>query len=67
MKYYISFINHQDPNALGIAAPLVNWPQWTSQNQTLLNLLVDSNGLIEDNFRQESFDYIEGHRSVLVF
>ncbi|KAL9057261.1 MAG: hypothetical protein Q9162_002465 [Coniocarpon cinnabarinum] len=65
-RYYISFFNHQDPNALGTPAPTINWPQWTRQSPQLLNFQALSNRLITDDFRQASFDYIQSVQDVLV-
>ena len=64
-RYYISFINHLDPNALGTPAPTIDWPQWTSASPQLLNFEALQNTLLPDNFRQESYDFIMSIQEVL--
>ena len=57
-SYYVSFINSLDPNALGTPFPLINWPQWTSGSLQLNNFGLLGNKLIQDDFRQASYEYI---------
>ena len=54
-KYYISFINTMDPNNGTTGLPA--WPQWSKGNQ-LLQFSALSNGLIKDDFRSNSYNYI---------
>ncbi|CAK4031873.1 Lipase 5 [Lecanosticta acicola] len=56
--YYVSFVNYLDPNALGNVAPMINWPQWTTQSPQLMNFLSLSNQIIEDDFRKNASDYL---------
>jgi len=57
-RYYISFINTLDPNALQTNA--VNWPQYNNGARLLqLNLLSDN--LLVDDFRKNASDFIGGH------
>lgn len=57
-RYYVSFITQLDPNALGTAAPLVGWPQWTSSSAQLLEIGGLKNGLTSDNFRSGAYDFL---------
>lgn len=56
-KYYISFINSLDPNQGTSGVP--TWPQWSEGNE-LLHFLALSNGLITDDFRNESYTVLVG-------
>jgi len=60
MTYYISFINHLDPNAITTAAPLIEWPQWSNvtNNPQLLDFGAISNTLTPDTFRTASYEYL---------
>jgi len=60
---YIAFTNNLDPNALGTSSPLINWPKWTASNPQLLSMTQLSNSLIEDDFRQDSYNYLAQHVS----
>jgi carboxylesterase type B len=55
LDYYTSFINFLDPNALGSATPLINWPQYNTTKPTLLNLQAAGNTLLPDTYRSSSF------------
>ncbi|KAF4551778.1 Carboxylesterase-like protein 22 [Elsinoe fawcettii] len=59
--YYHSFINFLDPNVITTRAPLINWPRYTNANPQLLQLQTFTNNLLRDDFRQESFRYIDGN------
>ncbi|KAI5305134.1 Saccharopine dehydrogenase [NADP(+), L-glutamate-forming] [Ascosphaera pollenicola] len=54
-NYYISFVNHGDPNNGSDTYP--NWPQWKEDKQ-LLNMYSGSSKFIKDDFRQGASDYI---------
>lgn len=58
MRYYTSFVNNLDPNALGNDASLINWPQWSNVGRAMLNYNVAGNSLITDTFRETSFQYL---------
>ena len=60
-KYYISFFNTMNPNEGTTGVP--NWPQWSNGNE-LLNFQALSNGLIKDDFRNASFQYLQTTNSV---
>jgi len=56
--YIIAFVTGLDPNALGNLAPVVKWPQWTRGNQVLMNLGATGNEVLQDSFRNESYNYL---------
>ncbi|KAI4731503.1 alpha/beta-hydrolase [Aureobasidium sp. EXF-10728] len=60
LDYYTSFINFLDPNALGSAAPLIDWPQYNTTKPTLLNLQAVGNTLLPDTYRSASFNALQG-------
>ncbi|KAH0368467.1 lipase 3 precursor, partial [Aureobasidium melanogenum] len=59
LDYYTSFINFLDPNALGSAAPLIEWPQYNTTTPTLLNLQAVGNTLLPDTYRSASFNALQ--------
>lgn len=59
LTHYIFFVNYQNPNAISIDAPLLYWPQYSTWNPVLLNLLNTGNALIQDDFRQEASNFLE--------
>lgn len=59
MRYYTSFVNNLDPNALGNDATLINWPQWSEAGRAMLNYIPNGQTLITDNFRAASFRYLD--------
>ncbi|KAF2223384.1 putative extracellular lipase [Elsinoe ampelina] len=58
--YYHSFINFLDPNVITTRAPLIAWPRYTNEARRLLQLQTFTNNLATDDFRQASFEYIDG-------
>ncbi|KAG9516949.1 lipase 3 precursor, partial [Aureobasidium melanogenum] len=60
-QYYISFVNHQNPNALGTAAPLIDWPQYSTEKPTLLNFATNGLSYLPDNFRAAAGQYLATH------
>ncbi|KAI9658333.1 MAG: hypothetical protein M1821_002466 [Bathelium mastoideum] len=57
--YYINFVNSLNPNGAGTpAAPLIEWPQWSTGSPQLLNFLAASNQLIPDTFRANASQYL---------
>ncbi|TVY21110.1 putative secreted lipase [Lachnellula arida] len=68
---YIAFVNSLDPNDGAALAPVgyqTYWPTWRDTNSTkgqLLEFGVNSTGLVDDCFREASFEYIESHLDVL--
>ncbi|KAG9948611.1 lipase 3 precursor, partial [Aureobasidium melanogenum] len=59
LDYYTSFINFLDPNALGSAAPLIEWPRYNTTTPTLLNLQAVGNTLLPDTYRSASFNALQ--------
>ncbi|KAH0157602.1 hypothetical protein KCU67_g7841, partial [Aureobasidium melanogenum] len=60
-QYYISFVNHQNPNALGTAAPLIDWPQYSTEKPTLLNFATNGLSYLPDTFRAAAGQYLATH------
>jgi carboxylesterase type B len=61
-SYYISFFNTMDPNDGTTGLP--NWPQW-SQGNNLMHFEATSNGLLADDFRNASYQYLLTNKNVL--
>ncbi|KAK5112454.1 hypothetical protein LTR62_004210 [Meristemomyces frigidus] len=59
-QYYIAFVNHLDPNALGTASPLIEWPQWSnaSGSPQLVDFAATGLSTIPDTFRSNVYDYL---------
>ncbi|CAG9997142.1 unnamed protein product [Clonostachys byssicola] len=57
---YIHFVHHLDPNGR-TRAPW--WPQWDEEGLVLANFSASETGLTRDDFRRESFDFINAHSS----
>lgn len=55
--YYLSFIYDLDPNSNN---DFDNWPQW-SQGQKLVQFNANSNSLISDDFRKDSYDFLKAN------
>lgn len=60
-RYYISFITQLDPNALGDAAPLIDWPQWSNNPAQLLGIGALENGLTPDTFPSGAYDVLSAN------
>ncbi|RFU80796.1 hypothetical protein TARUN_1453 [Trichoderma arundinaceum] len=63
-QYYLNFVYNMDPND-GFE-PDVFWPKWTDGNQ-LLWYNATNNGLLDDDFRSESFDFMWENIDALSF
>ncbi len=64
---YIAFVESMDPNIGAEIAPAghrTHWPTWQETRQ-LLEFGANSTGLITDDFRNTSFEYIRAHLDVL--
>ncbi|KAH8662551.1 Alpha/Beta hydrolase protein [Xylariales sp. PMI_506] len=64
---YISFVVSLNPNdgvATAPAGQKTYWPTW-QESQQLLDFGANSTGLIKDDFRAASFEYIKSHLNVL--
>ncbi|KAF2710222.1 alpha/beta-hydrolase [Pleomassaria siparia CBS 279.74] len=55
--YYYSFIYDLDPNSNN---SLTNWPEWKVSKQ-LMQFGADSNNLIQDDFRTDSYEFIKSN------
>lgn len=56
--YYLSFINTLDPNN-GTSSDYSTWPQWTEDGREILMMDLSTNYEVgEDNFREESYQYL---------
>ncbi|QUC23524.1 uncharacterized protein UV8b_07765 [Ustilaginoidea virens] len=63
--YYLNLMYHLDPNVdRGIYK---EWPTWTTEERKLLHINLGVNEIIEDDFRQESYEYLAKHAQVLHF
>ncbi|KAK0625075.1 Alpha/Beta hydrolase protein [Bombardia bombarda] len=61
-SYYANFVYNQDPNVAtgGTSAKskvAMDWPQWAKSKQ-LMNFYANNAGLIDDNFRSDSYEWI---------
>lgn len=61
--YYISFVNHLDPNIIQPQGTMIDWPAWNGSDPQLLHMLALSNGLLKDDFRQGAFEVLESNLS----
>lgn len=62
--YYINFVHNLDPN-VGLDAG-VEWPKWT-EDTDLLWYNYTENGLLKDDFRSESYEFLKEHIDSLTF
>ena len=58
-NYYISFVNHLDPNK-GTGSKFLHWPQW-KENRQLLRTYGDHAEYLTDDFRSGSSDFVRAH------
>ncbi|KAH8688764.1 putative extracellular lipase [Talaromyces proteolyticus] len=54
LDYYLSFVYNLDPN-VGSNRP--NWPQWSTSGN-MLTFLPSGTGILADDFRSESYEYL---------
>jgi carboxylesterase type B len=57
-RYYLSFVYHMDPN-VGFPS-LPDWPTWESSKK-LLWMFATTQDLRNDDFRKDSYDWINSH------
>ncbi|KAK0447147.1 extracellular triacylglycerol lipase precursor [Armillaria borealis] len=63
VDYWVSFATSLDPNdGLGISRPF--WPQYTPENEVLLQLHGDNTTVIPDDYRKEQIDFIKDNAEV---
>ncbi|KAF2667250.1 alpha/beta-hydrolase [Microthyrium microscopicum] len=55
-SYYISFVNHLDPN-YGSGA-FADWPEWTAAAPNMLQMFANTSSIIQDTFRQDTLNFI---------
>ncbi|KAJ6256516.1 Acetylcholinesterase [Drechslerella dactyloides] len=60
-SYYTNFVYNLDPN---VGTSVANWPRW-STGKKLLNMLPLSSGLIGDDFRSDTFSWIQQNIGLL--
>ncbi|KAI5293826.1 hypothetical protein KEM52_005159 [Ascosphaera acerosa] len=63
-NYYISFVNHLDPNKG--SKFYENWPAWDEGKQ-LLNMFAGNSKLIKDDFREEAATWLTDNMDILHF
>jgi hypothetical protein len=61
--YYLSFINHLEPNKIASLRTLVNWPQYTTSARNMLNMSLFTQTLFQDTFRASNFDVLSTYHS----
>ncbi|KAK0447160.1 Alpha/Beta hydrolase protein, partial [Armillaria borealis] len=63
VDHWVSFATSLDPNdGLGISRPF--WPQYTPENEVLLQLHGDNTTVIPDDYRKEQIDFIKDNTEV---
>lgn len=60
-SYYLSFVNYLDPN---VKSGFKEWPQW-KQGKKLLNFYPLFSTIINDDFRDDTYQYILNNADVL--
>ena len=65
-SYFINFVHGLDPNGEGEDAELPEWPRW-SEGKKLVHVDADGSGLLDDNFRQESYEWLVENGDILRF
>jgi carboxylesterase type B len=61
LTYYISFINHLDPNRI---LNTRTWPQYDMESKQLLEFGAFAHGVITDTFRDGSYRYFKDNQGV---
>ncbi|KAK0224140.1 extracellular triacylglycerol lipase precursor [Armillaria fumosa] len=60
VDYWVSFATSLDPNdGLGTSRPF--WPQYTPENEVLLQLNGDNTTVIPDDYRKEAIDFLRAN------
>jgi len=62
-SYYIAFTNTLDPNGLGTAAPLIQWPQYHTTDRSLMNFNALYSAIIPDTFRDNVVQFLQGQQA----
>lgn len=63
--YFINFVYSQDPNGDGDTS-FPEWPQWSDGNK-LAHVFADRSQLLDDDFREDSFNWLSENIDVLRF
>lgn len=61
--YYISFVNHLDPNRITSAQTHINWPLYNTSSPNMLNMDSLSQTVMQDTFRSTNFDALSKYHS----
>ena len=61
-SYYFNFLYNLDPNVGSSSYP--SWPRW-SVGQQLVQFNSSTSGLIQDNFRQSSYNFLVANEASL--
>ncbi|KAH6608175.1 triacylglycerol lipase [Trichoderma cornu-damae] len=61
--YFFNFIQNLDPN-VGVQG-FSNWPKWADNQQLMWFQSADSNSLLADDFRDDSYQWIVQNKNVL--
>lgn len=65
--YFINFVYSLDPNGDdGDATKFPEWPQWSDGNK-LAHVFADESELLDDDFREDSYNWIEKNIDILRF
>ncbi|KAI0146954.1 alpha/beta-hydrolase [Xylariaceae sp. FL1272] len=65
---YIAFVDSLDPNDGRLKAPVgyqTEWPQWDKCGVKMLEFGENGTGILRDDFRGESYEFIESHLDAL--
>ena len=68
--YYLNFVHTLDPNLSpdnAPGAPLLNWPRWRDDTRLLMQFFPKSARTTRDNFRQDSYEFLEANVQDLHF
>ncbi|KAG9201050.1 hypothetical protein G6514_006430 [Epicoccum nigrum] len=59
--YYFNFVHNLDPN-VGVSLP--SWPQWSAARK-LIEFKANSNGVLDDDFRSDSYNFLKANVNAL--
>lgn len=70
-SYFINFVYSQDPNGEGQAGgegdtKFPEWPQWAEEKK-LVQVFKDRSDLLDDDFREDSYNWLEKNIDILRF
>lgn len=64
-SYFLNFVYDLDPNGKGDTG-FPNWPKW-SEGKKMMQIFAKKGALLNDNFRQDSYEWIAGNIGLLRF